>query len=156
MSLSLPEPTPSDRSHARAERDKAKAKVEQALSIYRIMAWVTGTMLLVLCVEMVLKYIVKLNGFGEPVFGSWVAILHGIIYVLYLVSVFNLWSHMRWSFGRLVFLGIAGVVPILSFILERKATHWVEEDLPAHLEAVEARALRRAQISRLKAPQENS
>jgi hypothetical protein len=35
--------------------------------------------------------------------------------------VVNLWSTMRWRLGRLVTLAAAGVVPVMSFILERKA-----------------------------------
>jgi integral membrane protein len=92
---------------------------------YRVMAWVTGSMLLVLCLEMVLKYVFHANGYeltGEPkpVIGTWVAIVHGWIYVVYLVTVVQLWSAMRWSLGRLVTMALAGVVPVMSFILERR------------------------------------
>lgn len=85
------------------------------------MAFVTGTMLLVLCLEMVLKY-----GFndGQPVLGTWVAILHGWIYVVYAAAVLNLWSTMRWGFGRIVALIAGGVVPVLSFVMERRAQGW--------------------------------
>ena len=61
----------------------------------------------VLTLEMVLKY--GLNG-GEPVLGTWVAILHGWIYVVYLVTVMDLWSTMRWGLGRMAALVVAGVV----------------------------------------------
>ncbi len=42
------------------------------------------------------------------------------MYVVYLVTVLDLWSTMRWRFGRLVTMVIAGVVPVMSFVLERK------------------------------------
>ncbi len=96
-----------------------------ALQRYRVMAWVTGTMLLVLCLEMVLKYVFHLSGYdasghARPVIGSWVAFAHGWIYVVYLASVVQLWSSMRWSLGRLAAMAAAGVVPVMSFVLERR------------------------------------
>ncbi|QCB95190.1 DUF3817 domain-containing protein [Cellulomonas shaoxiangyii] len=83
------------------------------------MAWVTGVMLLVLCVEMVLKYVVHAP---ESVMGAigWVPFAHGWIYVVYLVTVFDLWSTLRWRLGRLVTMALAGVVPLMSFVLERR------------------------------------
>ena len=52
--------------------------------------------------------------------GSWVAFAHGWIYVVYLVTVIDLWSKMRWGLGRLVAMAAAGVVPVMSFIMERR------------------------------------
>jgi len=92
-----------------------------ALSRYRVMAFVTGGFLLLLCLEMVLKYVLRLNG-DEAVLGDWIAIVHGWIYVLYLVTVVDLWSSLRWRFGRLLALIAAGVVPLLSFWAERRTT----------------------------------
>lgn len=96
------------------------------LNRYRVMAWITGTMLLVLCVEMLLKYVFHAGGVDPvtgdpaPVLGTWIAIVHGWIYVVYLVTVVQLWSAMRWSLGRLVTMALAGVVPVMSFVLERR------------------------------------
>lgn len=95
------------------------------LGRYRVMAEVTGTMLLVLCLEMVLKYGfhaagVDAAGSPRPVLGTWVAIVHGWIYVVYLATVVQLWSAMRWTGGRLVAMAAAGVVPMMSFVLERR------------------------------------
>ncbi len=106
-------------------RAAAAARARGALTRYRVMAWVTGTMLLVLCLEMVLKYVFQVNGVGadgeiNPVIGAWVPFVHGWIYVVYLVTVANLWSSMRWSLGRLVAMAAAGVVPVMSFVLERR------------------------------------
>lgn len=100
-------------------------KARGALTRYRVMAWITGTMLVLLTVEMVLKYVLHAGGYdadGElrPVIGAWVAYAHGWIYVLYLVAVFDLWATLRWRLGRLVTLAAAGVVPVMSFVLERR------------------------------------
>ncbi|MCL3859945.1 DUF3817 domain-containing protein [Actinotalea sp. K2] len=83
------------------------------------MAWITGVMLLVLCVELLLKYVVQA---GDDVMRwiEWVPFAHGWIYVVYLVTVVDLWSTMRWGLGRLVGMVLAGVVPVLSFVVERR------------------------------------
>lgn len=92
---------------------------------YRVLAWITGTMLLLLCVEMILKYVLQLPGFnvdGDPrsEAARIIAMVHGWVYVIYLVTCFDLWSTMRWRLGRLVTLALAGVVPVMSFVLERR------------------------------------
>ena len=96
-----------------------------ALTRYRVMAWVTGVMLLLLVAEMVVKY-----GFlgGQPWEGDLIAIAHGWVYVVYLVTVFDLWSKLRWPFGRFVALVLAGVVPVLSFVVERRIVREVRAD----------------------------
>lgn len=123
----------SDEALTSAERD---AKDRSAFGRYRIMAFITGGFLLLLTLEMVLKYVFKLNGLDDaghakPVMGNWIAIVHGWIYVIYLVTVFDMWSRLRWSLGRMFALIAAGVVPVLSFIMEPRAKVWFEEGLAA-------------------------
>ncbi|MBO3101619.1 DUF3817 domain-containing protein [Cellulomonas fengjieae] len=105
--------------------DPGVRKAEGATARYRVAAWVTGAMLLLLCAEMILKYVLQVPGFnvdGDPrsEAARIIAMVHGWVYVVYLVTVFDLWSKMRWRLGRLVTMAAAGVVPVMSFILERK------------------------------------
>lgn len=114
-------------------------KARAAFGRYRVMAFVTGGMLLLLCVEMFLKYVLQVNGLATPgdlwsanaVLGTWIAIVHGWIYVIYAVTVFDLWSRMRWSFGRILALIAGGVVPVLSFVMESRARGWFEDRVAA-------------------------
>lgn len=92
------------------------AKARGALTRYRVMAWVTGIMLLLLCLRMVLDYGLELD---VPWLG-WVPQAHGLVYMVYLVTTFDLWSRMRWQWARLVTMALAGVVPVMSFVLERR------------------------------------
>lgn len=94
-------------------------KARGALQRYRVMAWVTGVMLLILVVEMTLKYAVQP---GDDVMRwiEWIPFAHGWIYVVYLITVMDLWSTMRWRFGRLAAMVLGGVVPVMSFVVERR------------------------------------
>jgi hypothetical protein len=47
---------------------------------------------------------------------------------------FNLWSPMRWSFVRLALMFLGGIVPLLSFILERR----LHREVVATLDSFEA------------------
>jgi integral membrane protein len=51
---------------------------------------------------------------------KYVGIVHGWVYVVYLVTVVRSWATMRWGWGRLVALVFAGVIPVMSFVVERK------------------------------------
>ncbi len=111
-------------------------KARGALLRYRVMAWITGVMLLLLTAEMALKYVFAVNGVdaeghARPVIGTWIAFAHGWIYVVYLVTVFDLWSTLRWRMGRLATMVLAGVVPVMSFVIERR----VHVDAQARIDA---------------------
>lgn len=104
------------------------ARLPRALARYRVMAWVTGVMLLLLCVEMLLAYGLRV---GDDVLSwiAWIPFAHGWVYVAYLVTVFDLWSALRWGLGRLAVMVLGGVIPVMSFVVERR----VHEDARARL-----------------------
>jgi integral membrane protein len=108
-------------------------KARGALTRYRVMALITGVMLLVLCVEMFFKYVVPVDAVID--YMGWVPFAHGWIYVVYLVTVLDLWAKMRWGYGRLATMVFAGVVPVMSFVLEKR----VHADADAKLTALAAR-----------------
>ncbi len=112
-----------------------------ALRWYRIAAYVTGILLLLLTVEMVAKYG---YGFEVEAFGaqgtiafvpdgtvqalnlsSAVLIAHGWFYVVYLFTCFRVWSVIRWPFWRFLWLASGGLFPFLSFLIENQATRAV-------------------------------
>lgn len=123
-------------SHAQLTPAERDAKDRAAFNRYRVMAFITGGFLLLLTAEMLLKYVFTAAGVDElgranPVLGNWIAIVHGWIYVVYLITVFDMWSRLRWSLGRMFALIVAGVVPVLSFIMEPRAKRWFEAVLAA-------------------------
>lgn len=91
------------------------AQIRSALLRYRVMAWVTGVWLLILCGELVSHYV-----FHHPVL--WITQVHGIFYFIYVLVAFNLAIKVRWALGRTVGVLLAGTVPLLGIIVEHFET----------------------------------
>lgn len=86
------------------------------LGRYRVMAYLTGVVLLVACfVAIPLTY-----GFDRPAFGKVVWTLHGWLFLLYLMAAVHLAMARRWPVQRLVVVLLAGTIPFLSFVMERQ------------------------------------
>ncbi|MGH3856945.1 MAG: DUF3817 domain-containing protein [Pseudonocardiaceae bacterium] len=86
------------------------------LVVYRIAAYATGVMLLVLTADVVLYF-----GFGDHRLG-WSAPVHGFLYMGYFVATVMLGTSLRWSLGRMVLVVAAGMIPLMSFVAERSVT----------------------------------
>jgi integral membrane protein len=86
-----------------------------ALIRYRVMAFVVGTMLLLLTVVVIFQ----LAGVGMKVEEKIVAPLHGYLYLAYLVTAADLARRTGWRLGRVVLVVLAGFVPTLAFFVER-------------------------------------
>ena len=120
-------------------------KIPRALRFYQVCSIITGTFLMLLVVEMVLRY-----GFGYyaelggPYGFVWlvpydevvavnlslvVVTVHGWLYVVYLIACYLLWTYMRWTFLQLFWLAMGGIIPLLSFFLESSYTRRVREFL---------------------------
>lgn len=103
----------------RARKDWS-SRATASLRRYRVLAMVTGVTLLVFTVELVAKYVFQAGGPLMEWADEWFAQIHGLVYIVYLVMVVDLWSTMRWGFGRLTAMVLGGVVPFLSFVVERR------------------------------------
>ncbi|MGA4839549.1 DUF3817 domain-containing protein [Streptomyces sp. G45] len=92
------------------------------LTRYRVMAYVTAVMLLILCACMVVKY-----GFdkGEGLTLA-VSQIHGVLFIIYLVFAFDLGSKAKWPFGKLLWVLVSGTIPTAAFFVERKVVREVE------------------------------
>lgn len=99
-----------------------------ALTRYRVMAYVTGTFLLLLCLNMILKYVL-----GQKGLGNWIPIGHGWLYMIYVVVSVDLWFRTRLDVTRTVFVALAGTIPFASFFAE----HWVTRQVRPLIEAEE-------------------
>jgi integral membrane protein len=122
-------------------------RIRSALRLYRVTSIVTGTFLLLLVLMMVFRYgfgvDIEMNGpYGflaltpkEQIEGinlsTIILIVHGWFYVVYLYSDFRLWSLMRWTFSRFILIALGGVIPFLSFIVERRVHAQTVSELDA-------------------------
>ncbi|CAN5199573.1 DUF3817 domain-containing protein [soil metagenome] len=136
-------------------RPEDVSKIRRVVSVYKVSSIITGTFLLLLVAMMVLRYIIGVDiELGGPYgflaltprdlivgidFSTTILIVHGWLYVLYLACDFLLWRYIRWSFGKFLFIALGGIVPLLSFFLERRiprealaaVTHLESEKVPA-------------------------
>ncbi|MET3767620.1 integral membrane protein [Marisediminicola sp. UYEF4] len=130
-------------------------RIRGALKFYRVTAYATGALLLLLVFEVVFKYTplqleMELggpNGFFALVpvdtvtafnLSTAILIAHGWLYVVYLFADFRLWSIMRWPFSRFLAIAAGGVVPFLSFIVE----HFITRRTRIEITELEERAAR--------------
>ncbi|WP_344526699.1 DUF3817 domain-containing protein [Streptomyces albiaxialis] len=92
------------------------------LTRYRVMAYVTAVMLLVLCLCMIFKY-----GFdkGEDL-TLVVSQIHGVLFIIYLIFAFDLGQKARWSFGKLLWVLVSGTIPTAAFFVERKVVKEIQ------------------------------
>ena len=92
-----------------------------AVGRYRVMAYVVGVMLLLLVlVAMPLKYFAD-----QPALVAAIGPVHGFLYILYLLASFDLARRARWSLERTLLVLLAGAIPFLSFVMERRVTREV-------------------------------
>ncbi|GAA0619400.1 hypothetical protein GCM10009547_22320 [Sporichthya brevicatena] len=101
---------------------------------YQVAAYVVGVLLLLVCVEMVMAY-----GFDNKSL-KWVVYAHGYFYILYLVLAFDFFRRYRWPLRRLGEMILAGVVPGMTFVVERRIARLAQET-PARLDGSGAAAL---------------
>jgi integral membrane protein len=123
------------------------AKSEQlrkVIGFYRVSSYVTGIFLLLLMITWGIRrlpflgfdlWLLGPNGFitfesygvegeGLPDVGVnltvWILIVHGWLYVVYLLADFRMWTLLRWPFTRFLFIALGGIVPLLSFYTEAR------------------------------------
>jgi integral membrane protein len=103
--------------------------VRSALTRYRALAYVTGVFLLLLTLHLLLKWqqsssagIAYADAEG---IGRWVPLLHGWLYLAYVIVAVDLWFRARLPIGRTVLVVLAGTIPFMSFIAERWVTNRV-------------------------------
>jgi integral membrane protein len=121
MMLSVSEQTTETTDRARA------ASTARALRWFKLMAIVAGLAMFVLIAEMVLKY-----GFDNEVL-TWWSPVHGVIFMVFVFTVWNLGTLLRWSIGRMVAIVLGACIPLVAFWIERRVAAEVEPTLAGSL-----------------------
>jgi integral membrane protein len=97
------------------------SRVSGPLVRYRVMAIVTGTLLLILVLVAVpLKYAAD-----HPGPTAVVGVAHGFLFMVYLIATLDLGVRLRWNPIKLLIVMACGTIPFASFIAERRITREV-------------------------------
>jgi integral membrane protein len=107
--------------------DGSAMRLRGALLRYRVMAYAVGVGLLVLVlVGMPLQFAA-----GRPQVVHVVGPIHGFLYIVYLIAAADLVRRGRWPASVLAQVILAGLVPFLAFVVERRVTRRAEQQLAA-------------------------
>ncbi|HEB53086.1 MAG TPA: DUF3817 domain-containing protein [bacterium] len=82
--------------------------------------------LLLLGVAMPLKYY-----YGMPMAVMVVGMIHGVLFMLLVWNLLRARFEHQWPAERIWLLGIASLVPLWPFFLDRRVRVWVAESSPA-------------------------
>jgi integral membrane protein len=91
--------------------------VKAAVLRYRVMAYVTGVVLVILCFVGI-----PLQVAGYPAVANDVGVLHGILYIIYLLFAWMLSRRLQLATKPTVIMLLAGTIPIMTFVVERWVT----------------------------------
>lgn len=93
------------------------------LLTYRVLAYVTGVLLIGLTVGVVLKYLLA-DGSGPQEAGDWIAHIvgfaHGWLYMVYVLVTLLLSLRQRWSIAMTVLVALSGTIPFAVFFAEHR------------------------------------
>ena len=85
---------------------------------YRVMAYITGVLIIVVCFAGIPLQVAKHNGW----IANYVGTVHGFLYIVYIVFAFILASKLHMKPKPTVILLLAGTVPVMTFVVERWMT----------------------------------
>ena len=90
-----------------------------AITRFRIMALVAGVMSLLLWfVDIPVMYLFDNPDWKSAV--AWIPFVHGWVYAVYVLTAIQFATKARWSFKKMIWLILAGTLPIASIAAERR------------------------------------
>ena len=91
--------------------------VKVAFDRFKVLAWLTGVVLAFLTlVAIPYKYIFHFEGHWTSY--AWMA--HGWLYIVYFIVTLDLALRAKWGLWKSTLFLLAGTVPFMSFVAERK------------------------------------
>jgi len=90
-----------------------------AVKRFRVMALVAGVMSLLLWfVDLPVAYLFNNDDWKSKV--EWIPFVHGWIYAVYVLTAIHFGTTARWPLTKILWLILAGTLPIASFAAERR------------------------------------
>jgi integral membrane protein len=97
------------------ETAAGRSAMRPAALRYRVMAYITGVLIIVVCFVGIPLQIVAHN----TIISNNVATVHGFLYIVYVVVAYILAQKLKMRLGPTLLLLLAGTVPIMTFFVER-------------------------------------
>ena len=85
---------------------------------YRVMAYITGVLIIVVCFAGIPLQVAAHNTFIANDIGT----IHGVLYIIYLIFAYILAQKLKMRMRPTLVLLLAGTVPIMTFLVERWMT----------------------------------
>jgi integral membrane protein len=82
---------------------------------YRVMAYITGVLIIVVCFAGIPLQLAAHNTFIANDIGT----VHGFLYIVYVVVAYILARKLRMKTGPTILLLLAGTIPVMTFVVER-------------------------------------
>jgi integral membrane protein len=99
---------------------KTDRQLQLVVRAYRALAYLTGTVLIVLCFVGIPLQVLA----GNLIIVKYVGTAHGILYIIYVVVAFVMTRMVRMKVASpgTVLVLLAGTIPVLTFVVERWVT----------------------------------
>jgi integral membrane protein len=88
------------------------------VTLYRVMAYITGVVLIALCALAISQIWVSDAGLVNAV-----GTVHGLLYIVYLLVSYPLTRRLRLPVWPTVGVLLAGTIPVMTFVVERRISH---------------------------------
>ena len=88
------------------------------VTLYRVMAYVTGVILIVLCLFAIAQPFTN-----DEAIVSVIGTVHGLLYIVYLIVSYSLARRLRLPLWPTVAVLLAGTIPVMTFVVERWISH---------------------------------
>jgi integral membrane protein len=85
------------------------------VTLYRVMAYVTGVVLIVLCLFAIAQAFTN-----DSAIVNVIGTIHGLLYIVYLCVSYPLTRKLRLSGWTTVAVLLAGTIPVMTFIVEHR------------------------------------
>jgi integral membrane protein len=114
--------------------------MRKAALAYRVMAYITGVLIIVVCFVGIPLQVAANNTFIVSQIGT----VHGYLYIVYVIVAYILAQKLKMRFWPTILLLLAGTIPILTFFVER----WMNRTYIAPALAAEASPSPQQPVSR--------
>ena len=97
---------------------KEVGRVRLNVTLYRVMAYITGVVLIVLCVFAIAQAFTD-----DSAIVNVIGTVHGLLYIVYLIVSYPLTRRLRLPFWPTIAVLLAGTIPVMTFIVEARIRH---------------------------------